>query len=171
MQSLDDTPGKFKSSQTKNVPLRFNLKSYLQKFYELDGLPASYAPSYSRDGIGSLIPPEELMYFRCFDISFVSKSEYIGKERESLKLCFVLCNSRVRADMVESAYRVGRSEGEEFEKWLIQAHPSISKSGSLNSTKFESIKREGLASYQKFALQHLSDSVSPFTVVLAMFRG
>ena len=170
VQSLDDTPGKFKSSQTTKVPLRRNLKSYLRTFYDLDERPTSYAPSYSREEIKNLIPPEELMYFRCFDIGFKDIT-YGQDEAGHLELCFVLDNSCLQSYLDGCACEVlGQSEEkDEFVKWLMGRHPWSSDwvSASLDPEKLKTVHLNGLTKYREFAFQHLSDSVSLSASALA----
>ena len=67
VESLEDTPDRFRNSQTRTISLRRSLGQYLQYCKDYSGAPYETPPSYSRENISELIPAADLLYLSLFD--------------------------------------------------------------------------------------------------------
>ncbi|MCJ1396587.1 hypothetical protein MMC18_009478 [Xylographa bjoerkii] len=159
IQSLEDTPDRFRSSQTKTISLRHSLKLYLESFNDSNDKPYKNPPSYSRDNISELIPAGQLLYLSLFDFNLDGNtaSQYCG-----------------RNDLILSKYRDRFSERlsapTAFEsslwEWVIDGHPweSLTNperfSKELRAKLQEANLREELfKDHQSVLLRRLSDSL------------
>ena len=67
VQSLEDTPDRFRSSQTKDTNLRHGLRTYLEGSGSSNDSHKKH-PDYSRESIYQLIPADDLLYLSHFDL-------------------------------------------------------------------------------------------------------
>ena len=152
IQSLDDTPGKFTSAQTKEVRLRYNLESYLEHYYGSD----EEAPSYTREQLQNLIPADDLRYFQCFDLSL----DYHYNFHFTLEFSD-LCD--VAANLISLSSGLSSHQG--VLDWLLGGYPWVQAPYPFPKSDgryklLRGIREKVFQRYQEKALLHLTDSVS-----------
>ena len=152
VQSLDDTPGKFTSSQTKEIPLRFNLRSYLESYRR-------QVPSYSREQLETLIPANELKFFQCFDLALDSDGD--------LYFRFLLEYDDLWSSACDEATGTMKSSEEDltFVRWLLRSYPGNERQCPIALSRKQvrraaEIRHNVFKAYQARAFSQLSDSVS-----------
>ncbi|MCJ1386636.1 hypothetical protein MMC17_009762 [Xylographa soralifera] len=156
VQSLEDTPDRFRSSQTKTISLRHSLDLYLRSFRDFKG---ENPPSYSRDNIYELIPAEDLLYLSVFDfeMDWPCTSHYCG--RDDLDLL------RYR-DRFSEAVSAPQNLESLLWAWVIDGHPweclanTERFSDELRAKLQEpDLRQNVLKDHQSELLRRLSDSL------------
>ena len=156
VQSLEDTPDRFRSSQTKTISLRHSMDLYLQSYGYFNG---QRPPLYSRDDIYELIPAEDLLYLSLFDFNMDrdATSQYCGR-----------ANLNILQYQDRFSQAVGAPEDLEsvLWAWVIDGHPweCLANTASLPEelrTKLQepNLRRTLFKNHQYELLKRLSDSV------------
>ena len=168
VQSLDDTPNKFLSSQTKDIDLRYGLRPYLDSFRDYKGDSYAIPPSYSGQEIHRIIPVGDLLYLSVYDMGLPTD---FGEP--------IYCWGRFQLKNFQQDFQfpdLPESVKNDLWAWIIDGHPweSFSFPPSLSEDVIKKMKEPDLRkhvfqSHQANGLERLSDSVGAIYDCLLYF--
>ncbi|MCJ1399477.1 hypothetical protein MMC11_002679 [Xylographa trunciseda] len=159
IQSLEDTPDRFRSAQTKTIVLRRSLRPYLQSFKDSSGNSYENPPSYFRDNITELIPATDLLYLSLVDfrISLESETVYSSYGRDDLEQY---------QDRTLKAVNAPEDVKGLLWQWLIDGHhwqslpnPGIFSKELRDKVEETNLRNNLFEEHQTKLLRRLSDSL------------
>jgi len=168
VQSLEDTPDRYRSSQTKDIYLRTSLLRYLQGFEDSRDI-STKPPSYSRDTIHKLVPTGDLLYLNVFDFGL----EYV--DWPELNLQWGRCDIDDSRKSILREIEAPEDSADTLWNWLIDSlswadYPSPDTLPKKLKEKLQqdNCREEIFRNYHNRGIARLTDSVShaePHTVI------
>ena len=163
VQSLEDTPDKFRGWQTKDTNLRHGLRTYLQSFRNSNDSDIN-PPQYSRDEIHQQIPAEDLLYLSYFDLGL--------NEVGDLEVEYSWCRwelfglRKMFFDDILKVEDTGDTSDDELWAWVLDGSPwksfrNLKDVPEEIKTRLEplSFRQDLFKGHQRKGLERLSDSV------------
>ncbi|KAK0100648.1 hypothetical protein ONS95_007101 [Cadophora gregata] len=138
VQSIQDTPDLYQAKQTKDVPLRKDVRQYLAR---REGIDIIAEPSYTPENINSKLPAAELQFLGVFDLHLSKNFTFKSKD--------ITLQNLVNADrpLVSETGRLSHGEGQRNSRVV----------GIKKAT--DSYNYDQLDSYRKVLLDKLNDSL------------